>query len=476
MRILHTAVEFAPITKAGGLGDMVSSLSLALAKYHEVEVLIPDYPLIFGDLNLPSLSKRSFFYTFLGKQHASTVTYKYENLALSVIRLDSQIELFSTPKIYSHDDTMRFTALSAACAAYIHDIPPVDIVHFHDWHLGLLPGLLKHPDSPYYPKIVFTIHNFCYRGYCSTKLLSETKIDNFHLSNYQLFRDPQTSVMMKGGLYCSDAITTVSPTYAQEMMNEYSDPEIHDALSTRSSVFFGILNGIDDRTWNPETDPHLAENYDKSLLREPDLLFMKKEKNKAALYERLGLELNYSPLMCIISRIVEQKGPEFMKEAILHAMENAYALIIIGTCYNEEIFKQFSNLQESLATSCNIRIVLDYNPSLACLTYAASDMICIPSYTEPCGLTQLIAMRYGTVPLVRKTGGLADTVFPGVNGFTFTQTDNFNEFRAMLSEALTTYRYEPDTWLNLIEEGMLRLSGLDLMAKHYKELYLSLLS
>ncbi|EPP36881.1 glycosyl transferases group 1 family protein, partial [Chlamydia psittaci 84-8471/1] len=126
----------------------------------------------------------------------------------------------------------------------------------------------------------------------------------------------------------------------------------------------------------------------------------KKEENKISLYEKLGLSHEYSPLMCVISRIVEQKGPEFMKAAILHAMENSYALVIAGTCYDQEIQRQFTNLQESLTASPNIRIILDYNDSLVRLIYGAADMICIPSHFEPCGLTQLIGMRYGTVPLV----------------------------------------------------------------------------
>ncbi|ANH78741.1 glycogen synthase GlgA [Candidatus Chlamydia sanziniae] len=476
MRILQIAIEFAPILKVGGLADAVASLSKALGKHHEVEVILPYYPLIFNAVFPHVFSKRSFCYNFLGKQHASTISYLYEGLVLTIVKLDTQIELFSTKTIYSDNDILRFTAFATAVAAYIHEAEPADIVHLHDWHVALLAGLLKHPESTHYAKIIFTIHNFDYRGYCSTQLLAATRLDDFHLRNYQLFRDPQTSVMMKGGLYCSDYITTVSPTYAQEILDDYSDYEIHDALLAKSSVFSGILNGIDKHAWDPATDPSLAVNYDSSLLNQPEVLFTRKEENKAALYEKLGLCFAYSPLICIVSRIVEQKGPEFMKATILHAMENAYALVIIGTCYDKEILRQFSNLQESLANSSNIRLILDYNDPLARLTYAAADMICIPSHVEPCGLTQQIAMRYGTVPLVRKTGGLADTVISDVNGFTFSSTENFNEFWEMLNRAVMTYRYEPDIWFNLIEEGMLRPLELDIVAEHYENLYRSLLS
>ncbi|AFS21917.1 glycogen synthase GlgA [Chlamydia psittaci] len=474
MKIIQASVECAPFIKAGGLGDVVYGLSKALSIDHDVEILLPFYPFLFPAFSSKVLNEQFFSYNFLGRQNATATSYEYEGMTLTVITLDSQSELFSTSTIYTEDDTLRFSAFSAAAAAYIQKLDKVDVVHMHDWHVGLLAGLLKEPNLPSYPKRIFTIHNFSYRGYCSTQLLGASAISDFGLSNYQLFRDPNTSVLLKGALYCSDYITTVSPSYAQDILNDYSDYEIHDAIMSRRHVFCGILNGIDENIWNPETDPALAEHYGKNLLESPDVLFTKKEENKISLYEKLGLSLEYSPLMCVISRIVEQKGPEFMKAAILHAMENSYALVIAGTCYDQEIQRQFTNLQESLTASPNIRIILDYNDSLVRLIYGAADMICIPSHFEPCGLTQLIGMRYGTVPLVRSTGGLADTVTMGVNGFTFSHTDNFNDFFHMLSQAVSTYRHEPDVWFQLVEEGMLRPSGLTTMATHYLEVYNSL--
>ncbi|WP_348663131.1 glycogen synthase GlgA [Chlamydia vaughanii] len=475
MKIIQATIEFAPFIKAGGLGDAVYGLSKALSEHHDVEVLLPFYPLMFPPLPFPIVDEKMISYEFLGKQHATAISYLYEGMTLTVLRLDSQLDLFSTATIYTDNDTLRFSAFSAAAAAYIQELDHVDIVHMHDWHVGLLAGLLKDPNRSHYPKRIFTIHNFNYRGYCSTQLLAASGISDFGLSNYQLFRDPQASVLLKGALYCSDYIITVSPTYAQEILNDYSDYEMHDAIMARRHVFCGILNGIDENIWNPATDPSLAVNYSKDLLSEPDVLFTKKEENKAALYDKLGLSHEYSPLMCIISRIVEQKGPEFMKAAILHAMENAYSLVIIGKCFDQETQRQFINLQDSLTTSPNIRIILDYNDTLARLVYGAADMICIPSYFEPCGLTQLIGMRYGTVPLVRSTGGLSDTVVSRINGFTFSQTENFHDFRSMLTTAVTIYRHEPDVWFQIIEEGMLRTSGLQTMALQYLGIYNSLL-
>lgn len=475
MKILQTAVEFAPIIKSGGLGDAVYGLSKGLAENHHIEVVLPFYPLICPKLSFPLVDEKTVFYKFLGQQTATALSYSYGNMLLTILQLDSQLDLFATPTIYTGNDTLRFMAFSSAVSAYIHISDKVDIVHMHDWHMGLLAGLLKDPDRTYYPKRIFTIHNFNYRGYCSTQLLAASGISDFGLSNYQLFRDPHTSVLLKGALYCSDYVTTVSPTYAQDILQDYSDYEMHDALVSQSDVFCGILNGIDENLWNPETDPCLVANYSAELLEEPDILFMKKEENKAFLYDKLGLSHEYTPLMCIISRIVEQKGPEFMKATILHAMENAYSLVIIGQCYDQELQRQFANLKESLTPTPNIRIVLDYNDSLARLTYGAADMICIPSHFEPCGLTQLISMRYGTIPLVRSTGGLADTVIPHVHGLTFSHTENFHDFYHMLSSAISTYRHEPDVWFHMIEEGMQRHSGLNTMASQYVAIYSSLL-
>lgn len=291
MKIIQASVECAPFIKAGGLGDVVYGLSKALSIDHDVEILLPFYPFLFPAFSSKALNEQFFSYNFLGRQNATATSYEYEGMTLTVITLDSQSELFSTSTIYTEDDTLRFSAFSAAAAAYIQKLDKVDVVHMHDWHVGLLAGLLKEPNLPSYPKRIFTIHNFSYRGYCSTQLLGASEISDFGLSNYQLFRDPNTSVLLKGALYCSDYITTVSPSYAQDILNDYSDYEIHDAIMSRRHVFCGILNGIDENIWNPETDPALAEHYGNNLLESPDVLFTKKEENKISLYEKLGLSL-----------------------------------------------------------------------------------------------------------------------------------------------------------------------------------------
>lgn len=237
MKIIQASVECAPFIKAGGLGDVVYSLSKALSINHDVEILLPFYPFLFPVFSSQVLDEQVFSYNFLGRQNATATSYEHEGMTLTVITLDSQSELFSTSTIYTEDDTLRFSAFSAAAAAYIQKLDKVDVVHMHDWHVGLLAGLLKEPNLPSYPKRIFTIHNFSYRGYCSTQLLGASEISDFGLSNYQLFRDPSTSVLLKGALYCSDFITTVSPSYAQDILNDYSDYEIHDAIMSLDVMF-----------------------------------------------------------------------------------------------------------------------------------------------------------------------------------------------------------------------------------------------
>ncbi|EPP34444.1 glycogen/starch synthase, ADP-glucose type family protein [Chlamydia ibidis] len=476
MKIVHATVEYAPFLKAGGLGDAVYSLSKQLSLSHDVEVVIPLYPIIFSPPRSTILEERSFTYEFLGTQRAKSKSYAYNGIKLTVIELLTQSELFNTHAIYSENDAHRFIAFSCAVANYIQGSEKIDIVHVHDWHMGLVPGILKNKSYQHNLKTVFTIHNFSYRGYCSTQLLSASSMDSRELQTYSLSRNNQTSVLMKGAILCAHYITTVSPTYAKEMLYDLSDYEIHEALVSRSLNFSGILNGIDETIWDPSTDTCLAANYDISILDNPSILSSMKEKNKQSLYQKLGIRTSTKPLLCMISRIVAQKGPEFMKEAILHAMKNDYGLILIGTCQEPELRKQFLELQKSLTDSPNIRIILDYNDALSRLTYGAADMICIPSHFEPCGLTQMIAMRYGTIPLVRKTGGLADTVIDYQQGFTFSDITNPNEFHDMLDRAMNTYWHHPEIWHQLITQGMLRQSGLEKMAQDYVNIYNSLSS
>lgn len=475
IRIIQIAIEFAPIIKVGGLGDMVSSLAKNLSKHHQVEVVIPYFPYISMHLPQQVLSKKTFSYFFLGKQEATAVSYQNDQLILTCIELVSQQELFNSPSVYTKDDVLKFCAFSAAATEYLYQNKPVDIIHLHDWHVGIIPGLIKSQSlTNFQPKCVFTIHNFDYQGVCNTQTLAASTISPDQLQKYTTQQDPQKANLMQGAIACSDYITTVSPSYAQEILKNTKNKELQKKLCEKSTIFSGILNGIDTTIWDPETDPALESHYSQQLLSQPQLLKKQKHRNKQALYHQLNISHSInSPCLCIISRLEEQKGLQFMKWAMLHAMENNYTFVLIGTSLNHDIQQQFANLQTVVNHSPNIRIILKYDETLARRTYAAADMICIPSLFEPCGLTQLIAMRYGTVPIARATGGLADTVIPKVNGFTFSQAQ---EISHTLSEALHVYFNHPKQWELLIAHGMTALFDASSMAQHYVDIYQQLSS
>lgn len=475
MHIIQVAIECTPIIKVGGLGDMVSGLSRALAHHHHVEIIIPYYSLIPLPLPTKILKKTLFSYSFLGKQKVAAVSYEYDGCTLTCLELHSQHELFATSSVYTPDDALRFCAFSVAATAYIQQLESVDIVHIHDWHVGLIAGLLKshaiRTGKPS-PTCILTIHNFAYQGECSTQILASSDILAPCLQAYQMQHSPQSSVLLQGAVTHADHITTVSPSYAREILQNHSSKDVDQAIKNKSQVFSGILNGIDQQVWNPATDSALKTNYDSSLLNQPQEFLAKKRENKTHLYERLHISApKEQPCLCVISRLEEQKGLTFMKLAILHAMEHGYTFVLIGTSGNPNIQQQFVNIQTSVAHSPNIRLVLSYDETLARLLYAAADMICIPSLFEPCGLTQLIAMRYGTVPIVRATGGLADTVKPLVQGFTFSQIKTHKEFYNTLSLALHVYQQNPEWWFQLIKNGMHASFDAASMADRYLDIY-----
>lgn len=476
MNIVQVAVEYAPFIKVGGLGDMVSSLSKALAQHHQVEVIIPYYSLIPQPLPATIIRKTLLTYSFLGTQTAAAISYKHGDLTLTCLEFHSQHELFSQPSVYSSDDALRFCAFSAAVVAYIQQLQNVDIIHLHDWHVGLVAGLLHSQairSGVCSPACILTIHNFGYQGKCSTQILAASDILNSSLQAYQLQRSPQSSVLLQGAITHADHITTVSPTYAREILQNHSNQEIDQAIKNKSQVFSGILNGIDLQEWNPATDRSLKAHYDANmLLHSPEEFLQRKQENKIALYERLHIHADLQqPCLCVISRLEEQKGLAFIKLAILHAMEHGYTFVLTGTTNNSDTKAHFSNIQKAVALSPNIRLILSYDDPLSRQLYAAADMICIPSLFEPCGLTQLIAMRYGTVPIVRATGGLADTVIPLVHGFSFSQIKNHRDFYNTLSLAVHVYQQNPEWWFRLIKNGMCASFDAVSMANQYLEVY-----
>lgn len=405
-KILYISSEAFPLIKTGGLADVAGSLPDALQKNdQEVCLLIPAYQVILEQL-------------FDKKVVAKTSHYDLEISILETAMPGTTIKtwLVDCPQLFDRpgnpylaadgapwpDNALRF-ALFAQTAV---DIAlnrcglnwQADVVHCNDWQSALVPALLKTFSSG--PATVFTIHNLAYQGIFSSQTFFDLGLPAGLWGMYGLEFHDQLS-FIKGGLVYSDRINTVSPTYAEEIQQAAFGYGLENLLSHRSAQLSGIINGIDTSIWNPETDSYLSQNYNKSSLA-------KKTKNKSALQKLSGLEkTNDIPLFGMVSRLVEQKGLQSIIEALPELIDLPLQIVILGS--GEKHYED-ALLDWSLQHPEKISITIGYDEALAHQIEAASDIYLMPSTFEPCGLNQLYSLRYGTLPLARNVGGLADTV------------------------------------------------------------------
>lgn len=454
MDIVHVASEFAPIAKVGGLGDVVSGLSIACVKLgHHVQVILPKYSF----LELDGLEKvRDVEVKENGKKIVSQIWKgHFEGVELLLVDPDHPKKYFKRGVIYGEeDDNARFLFFNkVACAAI--DKKRCDVIHLHDWMAaGCSLFLKRHP----FAKVIFTIHNLKYQGRCSPDNLDRLGIDY----DQGEISDPifeETVNLLKGAIQYSDAITAVSPSYAKEILTSEQGCDIEGTLIQNRKKISGILNGVDTEYWNPETDPLLAKTYTLETREEG------KAANKRHVQERLGLPLNAEkPLVAAITRLVPQKGPDLILYGLEKTLENGGQFVLLGSSSEDEIRQEF----EAFENDPNVALRFDYDEPLSHLLYAGSDMLLMPSIFEPCGLSQMIAMRYGTVPLVRRTGGLKDTIFDGENGFTFDVPDN-KSVALLIERAFAAF--EQEEWGGLIETGMKTDLSWDASAQKYLKLY-----
>lgn len=443
--IMHIATELAPIAKVGGLGDVVYGLSKELIRQgHFVEILLPKYDCLDYQL-LKNLKVEIPELSF----DAGSVTIWSANLDNLSIKLIEPLarDDFLRGKIYGEpDDIERFVYFSQACLKYIltKKTPP-NILHIHDWHPALTIPLLQKEKSLKSIRTVLTLHNLEYQGQCNPQLLTDLKI-------------PPANSFLELGITYADAVTTVSPTYEKEIQTSIGGWGLDKLLTKNVSKLTGILNGIDPEYWNPEKDPHLFQKYSLSSLSH---IQHGKKANQAHLRQLLGLTPSHLPLVACVTRLVSQKGPQLIAHALLRTLEKGGQFVLLGSSGTPEITHEFRLLKERFADNPHLSLNFDRNESLAHLIYASADLLLIPSLFEPCGLTQLIAMRYGTIPLVRKTGGLADTVFDidtatvpvtQRNGFTFDFPDTAG-INWALDRALECFAHDKKKWHSLIENG-----------------------
>lgn len=473
MKVLFAASEAVPLAKSGGLADVVGSLPKSLAAQGvDVRVVLPYYS------QIPAFYKDQF--TLLGtvtvqlgwrKQYCGLLQAEIEGMVYYA--LDNEY-YFARDSLYGYgDEAERFVFF---CFAVLDSLPYMefvpDIIHCHDWQTGLIPFLLKTRyayEAPYGSiRTLFTIHNLKYQGVFGSELLSDLLGSDGSWLARQGLEFYGALNCMKAGLLFADKLSTVSEAYAQEIQGEYYGEQLDGVLRMRSADLAGILNGIDYASFNPMKDEAIDMPYKQSLA--------KKQRNKLALQEQLGLHVSAdTPLIGIVSRLVEQKGLDLIEAILEPLLAEDVQLAVLGTGEHrfEELFRWASG---HYAGKLAIRTMFD--DSLARRIYAGSDMYLMPSRFEPCGLSQLIALRYCSVPIVRETGGLRDTVqsyneYTGEgNGFSFTHYEPEGLLHT-IRRALHYYR-DPAAWKTIVANGSKQDYSWKRSAQRYKALYQAL--
>ncbi|WOL11080.1 hypothetical protein Cni_G19841 [Canna indica] len=485
MHIIHIAAEMAPVAKVGGLGDVVSGLGKALQrKEHLVEVILPKYDCMQYD-HVPDLKAldvviESYFdgRLFKNKIWAGTV----EGLPVYFIEPHHPAKFFWRGKYYGeHDDFKRFSFFSRAALELLYQSGKrPDIIHCHDWQTAFVAPLYwdiyatKGLNSA---RICFTCHNFEHQGTAPASELASCGLDVHQMNRPDRMQDNSAHDKVntvKGAIVFSNIVTTVSPTYAQEVCTAEGGRGLHQTLKSCSKKFVGILNGIDIDAWNPSTDKYISVQYSADDLRG-------KAENKDAIREQLKLSWSEGsrPLVGCITRLVPQKGVHLIRHAIYRTVELGGQFVLLGSSPVPHIQREFEDIAKHFQNHSHVRLLLRYDDALSHLIYAASDMFIIPSMFEPCGLTQMIAMRYGSVPIARKTGGLNDSVFDVddnmipvqyQNGFTFVTPDE-QGLNSAMERAFQYYIKNPKSWQQLVQKDMRMDFSWDSSASQYEELY-----
>ena len=475
MKIAVCASEGAPYAKSGGLGDVMEALPAALSRIegNEVVLILPYYNKI--KTNEKYVTEMvAQFRVQLGwrQQYAGVFKLMNREDGVTVYFIDNEYYFGGrTGAIYGDmDDGERFAFFSRACLdamAIVGFIP--DVIQCNDWQCAPIPTYLKALYHETFPntRCMYTIHNIEYQGWANASFFDDVLGLPWE---YRGTLDMNNSVnVMKGAIETADLVTTVSETYARELMYPYYAHGLDGILANAAWKLTGITNGIDTNTFNPDTDKALPYHYNAENFEEG------KAKVKAALQEEVGLPVKSDvPLMVMVTRLAGHKGLDLLCYIARRLLwEEDCQLLILGTgeAQYETFFKE---LQEQFPEQVAAKIT--FNLNLAARIYAGGDIYLMPSKSEPCGLSQMNAMRYGTVPVVHATGGLKDTVPPcdengeGGRGFTF-QSYNADDFLAAIKRALALYKDQPDAWKALIKKEMEMDFSWNVPAGRYMELF-----
>jgi starch synthase len=455
MDIVQIASEFAPIAKVGGLGDVVYGLTRELERQgHTVSVILPKYDTLpYGELKgLKPLDRDLWSFDGPYPVHNAVWEAYYEGTHLLLLEPHHVQYPFSRGKIYGcTDDIDRFIYFSRAALEYLFKTGRrPDVIHCHDWPTALVPALYREIYVPLGMKVgktVLTLHNVEHQGKCSPENLSRSGLRGVDFLTPEKMQDdkvPALINLLKGGVVYSDCVTTVSPTYEKEIQSAPLGFGLETTFVKHRAKLRGILNGIDLLFWDPMRDPWVTRSESQGKW---------KQVNRKALEGKLSLPETKGPLVVAITRLTPQKGPALIAEAILYTLERGGSFVLLGSSVDPATRAEFASIEKMAASHPQVHLHFSYDEPLAHLAYAAADMIVIPSLYEPCGLTQMIALRYGTVPIVRATGGLADTIVEGRNGFTFAGAER-GDLRTALDRAFSLYTSHPRKWKELTQRGM----------------------
>ncbi len=474
LKILFVSAEVSPFAKTGGLADVAGSLPKALADAgNDVRVVMPRYKSIKSSMNYVAdfsvqmdNSKETCIVRTAEMEYKSKDAVK----SLPVYFIDSY-RYYDREGIYCHfDDGDRFIFF---CKAVMEMLPKInfqpDVIHCNDWHTGPVCMLLEeyYRKQSFYSTIstVYTIHNLEYQGNFSPDIIRLLNL------GHDVYNPDKTEFygqfsFMKAGLVYSDIINTVSEMYAKEIQTPQYGERMDGLLSKRSHDLFGIVNGISYEQFDPETDPWIVKNYTAASYRG-------KKENKLAIQKEMGLPTGDVPVIGLISRLSGQKGLNLIIEQMDNIMKHEVQFILLGTGdeYYENEFKNIENRYPE-----KVAFYAGFNATLAQRIYAGADMFLMPSRFEPCGLGQIISLRYGTIPIVRATGGLAETVrdydedsVKG-NGFSFKEFSSGEMLKAM-ERALRLYRETPEAWSKLVVKALQLDYSWNLPAQKYMDLY-----
>lgn len=476
MRIVFAASEMAPFAKTGGLADVTGSLPKEIQSLgEEVICFLPKYKKVDAS-RWPIKEAIDRLQIPVGSEIETGRVHRIDDPSgLQVFLIDqpeyySRDELYGTPLGDYPDNDRRFVFFQRGVLEALRKLElKSDVIHCHDWQTGLIPAYLKtlYADDPFFAKTktVFTIHNLGYQGNFPPDSLPVTSLGwkEFRLERLEFYGKVS---FLKGGLVYADALTTVSPRYAQEIQTQEFGCGMEGVLHTRKEDLTGVINGIDPAEWNPETDPDIPARFSP---KRPEGKWL----NKKVLQKENRFKVNERTLLCgMVTRMADQKGLDILAAAVEGLVKRGVQLVLLGTGEEkyQQIFREFAKRHPN-----QVAVHILFDPKLAKRIYAGSDIFLMPSRYEPCGLGQLISLRFGTVPLVKYTGGLADTVEdfnPQTGegtGFVFKE-HQAQAFLKTIDRALGVFG-DPPLWVKLMKNGMKQDFSWAVSAKNYVELY-----